>query len=367
MNTLKLDFETSTGTTLLSNTFIDTFLPQANGEFVKIYIYLLRCASGSLPLSVSLIADKFNNTEADVIRAIKYWEKMKLLKLEFNGLELSHITFLDISCDIKNTSENIASDTALQKAADIKNDDGFNNLASGTKKPANGRIPSYSADKINEFKSNAEISELLFVTSAYLGKTLSATEMNAILYFYEELKFPTDLIEYLVEYCVSKGSKSIHYIQTVAFAWADENITTKAQAVSATNTYNKNVFTVFNEFKIKGRSPIQSETDYINKWVNDYSFTLDIVKEACRRTVLQTSKADFRYCDSILTKWHEANVHHLSDINKLDEEHKKNNIQKSADKNQKNTSATASKNKFNNFQQRSYDYNQLEKELLNIQ
>ncbi len=385
MENLTFNFETKIGATMLSNIFIDTFLPQANGEFVKIYIYLLRCASGNMPLSVSRIADIFNNTEADVIRALKYWEKMNILKLDFNGSQLVNVTFLDFPEVNNGAAENVIRVTSHildESAVTVSTVTETSTLSSAefavsnatvpapaSSKLVNGKIPAYSTAQLKSFKEKDEIAELLFVVSTYLEKTLSATEMNAILFFYDELKFPANLIEYLIEYCVSKGSKSIHYIQKVALAWADEGISTREQAMSATNTYNKNVFAVFNEFKIKGRSPIKSEVDYINKWVNDYAFTLDIVKEACQRTVLQTSKPDFRYCDGILTGWYNNKVHHLSDIEQLDTAFKKKKIEEKAIAANNRTAYTNSvnKNKFNNFQQRTYDYGKLEKELLHIQ
>ena len=82
------------------------------------------------------------------------------------------------------------------------------------------------ADKLSELNSNDDFSMLLFVIQTYLGKTLSQPETNAIVYFYDTLHFSADLIEYLFEYCVSKGKTSIRYIEKVALAWADEGIST---------------------------------------------------------------------------------------------------------------------------------------------
>ena len=70
--------------TILSNTFIDNYMPEANGEFVKVYIYLLRALS-SAPVSFSLeqMADRLLCTERDILRALKYWAKQQLLTLDF--------------------------------------------------------------------------------------------------------------------------------------------------------------------------------------------------------------------------------------------------------------------------------------------
>ena len=64
--------------TVLTNNFIDNYMPEANGEFVKVYIYLLRLLSdASVPFSLEQMADHFFCTERDIVRALKYWEKSK--------------------------------------------------------------------------------------------------------------------------------------------------------------------------------------------------------------------------------------------------------------------------------------------------
>ncbi|MCA5963215.1 hypothetical protein LC724_26310 [Blautia sp. RD014234] len=72
--------------TFVSNYFLDTYMPQANGEFVKIYLWLLRSASVSgTALELSSIADIFNCTENDVLRALKYWKNTGVLDVTFDG------------------------------------------------------------------------------------------------------------------------------------------------------------------------------------------------------------------------------------------------------------------------------------------
>ena len=78
---MKLHLSSSGGVTLIENIFIDQYMPKANGEFVKLYLYLLRCADTERELTLSSIADVFDHTEKDVKRALAYWEKLKLLKL----------------------------------------------------------------------------------------------------------------------------------------------------------------------------------------------------------------------------------------------------------------------------------------------
>lgn len=56
----------------------------------------------------------------------------------------------------------------------------------------------WSADRKKELSSQEEVKQLLYIAEQYLAKQLSSTEVNHILYFYDELHFSSDLIEYLI-------------------------------------------------------------------------------------------------------------------------------------------------------------------------
>ena len=73
-----------TDSTVISNRFIDEYMKAANDAQLKIYLYLLRMMSASRATSISDIADIFNYTEKDVMRALKYWEKNQLLTLDLD-------------------------------------------------------------------------------------------------------------------------------------------------------------------------------------------------------------------------------------------------------------------------------------------
>ena len=169
-----------------------------------------------------------------------------------------------------------------------------------------------------------------------------------------------DLIEYLIESCVENRHKSMHYIQKVAISWVENGIETISQAKEQAAAYSRNCYTVLNAFGIKNRGPASSELEYINKWADTYGFSADIIQEACRRTISATHQPSFEYADSILTKWYECNIHHLTDINALDHEFQK-------ERSLHRSPATKPKNvtrNLNNFERRSYDMDSLEEQLL---
>lgn len=354
--TLHSDRETSA--TSVSNIFIDEYMSDANGEFVKIYLYLLRLMNApDASFSISSIADKFEHTEKDIKRALSYWERMNLLRLEYDEKQnLSGVCLLDIAS--KDSDKALAvSETSSALAQDA--------VESSPEVPAVKREPSkkrnYSADDIKNFRQNESVAELFFITERYLNRTLSATDINTILYLYDVLGFSTDLIEYLIEYCVSKGHTSIRYIEKVALGWADSNIATVADAKQAASIHSQSYFMVMKALGISGRNLVPSETAFIEKWTAEYGFTRELIEEACKRTIQAIHQPSFEYTDSILSNWHKKQIKTLSDIARLDAEYQSQKKRSSANV---SSAGAPSRNKFNNFTQRSYDYDQLEKMLL---
>ncbi len=333
--------------TIVSNQFLDEYLKDANDAQIKIYLHLLRCINGNLPVSVSLIADCFNYTEKDVVRALKYWEKHNLISLEFNSSkQLTSIELLPLK----------KKKQALQPSA-----------ANVFTLPAK---PSYSLDELTVFKNRPDISQLLFIAEQYLGKTLRPDELKSFLYMHESLGFSADLIEYLIEYCVNNKKKSIRYIESVANSWASSSIHSVEEAKARTMIVSKDVYAVFKALGINtNRAPIDHEISYVHKWTNSYGFDMDIITEACRRTIMTTHTPSFEYTDSILSKWNDAKVRHFSDIAKLDElfQNEKNSVQNITRVKPTGSSikkSTITPDKFNNFSQRTYNYSELEQEII---
>lgn len=335
--------------TLLSNTFIDFYMPEANGEFVKVYIYLLRSLSQA-PVSFSLaqMADRLLCTERDILRALKYWAKQGLLSLDFTDNKKL--------CGIALLAPAVPSGTQETPSSSPEQPVDGDNLSSPQP---------LTPERVSQLKQNEDIVQLLYIAEQYLGKTLSATEMQKILFFYDGLGLSADLIEYLIEYCVSRNHKSIRYIETVATAWAQEGITSVEEAKKSSSRYNKEYFSILKALGITNRNPVETEITLMDTWLKTYGFSIDIIQEACNRTVLQTGQASFQYADKILEGWKKKEVRNLEDIRSLDDQHKKRSQSSRKTAATRQTQGSASGNRFNNFQQREYNFDEYEKHLLN--
>ena len=204
--------------TVLENEFIDHYMLKANGEYVKVYLLVLRhLGESSGKLSISEMADVLEYTEKDVLRALKYWKKQGILDYSEAYSESSH-------------------------------EDSRDSIPKEAPSPS-GRLCAVLPEMTRTLKS------CCLWPSSYLGKTLSATDVDTITYFFDSLEMSADLIEYLIEYCVENGHKSMHYIRAVALSWDSQNIRTVEEAKANTVQYHKNYYSVLKAYGIGGRLP----------------------------------------------------------------------------------------------------------------
>ncbi|MBQ2115108.1 MAG: DnaD domain protein [Lachnospiraceae bacterium] len=382
--------------TAISNIFIDEYMSEANDAQLKIYLFLTRMMSANMPTCVADIADKFNYTEKDVLRALIYWESKNLLSLEFDAADnLTRIEILSLENSYnamprQTTPQRITPVLSFVRPAGMQNNMRRNSMMMSSGRTADRRInnnmtasvtntpaenvsvsntacasseivkPEYSLDELKNFKSNEEAEQILMITEQYLGRQLGRSDMETILFIYDKLKFSPDLIDYLVQYCVERGKKDLRYIEKVALKWHEQEITTPDEAKLKNAKYDKSVYAIMKALG-KNSNPAPKELEYIEKWTKEYGFLMDVIQEACDKTVMTTDTHRFAYADGILKKWYEAGVHHKSDIPVVDAAFKK--INNATPKTITSTTSTP-RNKFNSFTQNTYDFDQLEKTLL---
>lgn len=386
MDTITITTKNKETYSAVSDFFIDYYMTDANGEFVKIYLYLVRLLHSGNAVTVAGIADHFNLTEKDICRAVKYWIKQGVLQLEYTkDKKLTGITLLplspkeedaeddmleslfsaDASGESNTTADNNDTTGSQTKASasmtaatqDIRSSGNNTSMqptdvASSIADPATEQIsqsavpkkitykPSFVASK----KEDEDFGNLLYQTETYFGKPLTQSDIHSLLYIYEELAFSPELLEYLVEYCVSINKKSCRYIEAVAIEWYKNGIVSVEDAKVASKNYNSIYVAVLKQLGIPRRVPTPTETAFIDTWYNTYSFNKNIIMEACKRAITaRPHSANFNYVNGILESWHKQNVHKLSDIEELDRKW-------AAEKKKKSTSNKTSSNQFNNYQ-----------------
>ena len=372
MDTITITTQNKETYSAVSDFFIDYYMTEANGEFVKIYLYLVRLLHSGNAITVAGIADHFNLTEKDICRAVKYWIKQGVLQLEYTkDKKLTGITLLPLSPKEEDTEddtlESLLSPAALEEPAashtarqntdatatmaattqDVPDNTSHAAMDAETEQISQSAVPkkvTYKPSFVASKKEDEDFGNLLYQTETYFGKPLTQSDIHSLLYIYEELSFSPELLEYLVEYCVSINKKSCRYIEAVAIEWYKNGIVSVEDAKVASKNYNSIYVAVLKQLGIPRRVPTPTETAFIDTWYNTYSFNKNIIMEACKRAITaRPHSANFNYVNGILESWHKQNVHKLSDIDELDRKW-------AAEKKKKSTSGKSSSNQFNNYQ-----------------
>ncbi len=373
--------------TYIPNAFIDTYMPEANGSFVKVYLYLLRQMGTVTPvLTIEMMADMLSNTEADILRALRYWKKQGLLEIEEKDGEITHLCLLPLESspsvsepfpgpvsvphvsgaalsEFSASTEQTASENTPSEPAGIVPAAAEPSPARSASTPAVTReLPprqNYTPLMAEALKKDLEINSCLNSVESLLGTTMSDAHMQLILYLMSDLGFSRELILTLYETALARDKRSSRYIEAIALDWAKKGIRTPEEAMEETHQFHGTYKVVATALGIK-RPLAPAERAIIDRFA-EFHFTDDILAEACNRTVLQSGDTNLNYTASILADWHKKGVKTLDDIKECDKSfHRK----KQAEGKKKDTGR---KNQFQNFPQRAYsqsDYDNLEKQLL---
>lgn len=381
MKTIAITSENGETFSSVSNFFIDYYMTQANGEFVKIYLYMVRLLEAGYSISIQDIADHFQCTQKDICRAIRYWVDRNLLRLEYNqknelmGITVMHLvppeqpeeseanSGLDLlhnptpASKVYPLPQTRRTRTGLEEAILEEATDDLQETPDSQESSDLPKVPvkkTYSNTQLNALGRDKEMESILYQFEMYCGHTPTPSEFQTLLYIYEQLHFPSELLEYLIEYCASLEHTSHRYMEKVAIDWYSRDIHTARQAKQETAAYHALNTAISKELGLS-RVLTPTELRYINTWKNDYAFQQDIIIEACQRASAD-NKISFRYINGILTSWHDSKVQTLEDVKQLDRQHqaqKKNTARQPGTRKVQNLP-------FNDFKQREYDNHELE-------
>ena len=291
----------------IAEAFITEYMPEANGNFVKIYLLGLSQCMLDKPMTRSEMADKLQILESDVVRAWNFWADKKVVKFDGENVE-----FLDL-----NAKNNV-------QILDTK--------------------PVYYPEEISAcMAANAELSGMFQIVEKILQKPFSSTDLVVVYSLYDYYRIPLDVIPMLVTFCMKNGKKSMRQVEKTAAKWVEKGIDSVEAAenyLKKAEEYGKAIEKLKRALGVTERKFSPTEIKYINGWLYDMKLPFEKIMKAYDICASNTGKLSVKYMDTVL----------------------KNQLAESGqNKPAKTDKSNAVPTKFTNFDQRKFDYDAFEK------
>lgn len=289
------------GITPVENVFINVYMPQANGDYVKVYLYgLKQCFSkAAVPIDNELLSEELHITEGDVRKAWDYWQQQGILSVHYNDSGRAEVHYFSIPAQLLNPQK-----TAVQNTA---------------------------PDPKPETEQEARVKGMFDKIEEMFKSPLSLTTLSTLSGYLKDYHFEPETVVLLAEYAMNhiagKGTaftqkQTCRYMDRVADGWHDAGVITYEDAevyIAESKTRQKRYYKVLGVLG-QHRSPMRSERKLIDKWFDTYQFKPEIIEAALNRT----SKPNLKYVDGILTRWYQSGITTLEGVEKEGETFRKN-------------------------------------------
>lgn len=291
--------------TPVANVFIDEYLKEANGDFIKVYLLCLRLGHLREASSIEKIAAALNLLQADVAKAFDYWVSSGLMKYTPNGF----VQLLPMK------------ENKIQE---------------------------------HEVYFDGSIKEMFEDVERLTGRPLSSKELSVYMSMIDDFSFSPEVITFLVEYCSSKKKTDFRYIEKVGLAWHDNGIKSIDDAQNYITKHEEkwnNYRAILGFMGIKDNDISKPQEEFLEKWLFKFKFPVDVIQEAIRICTMRINESNFSYIDKILADWSNSGVKNINDIKKTTKKPR--------------GSKKSTTNSFGNYSgQREYDIKELRKQLL---
>ena len=256
--------------TNIPDIFFTGYLPEANGDFIKVYLYLLFLSKYDKDIKINDLCKKLGLSLKVIQDAMKYWEEQGIIVKKNTGYSFNNLQEIEL-----------------------------NNLY----KP---RV-ALSAEQVQKSaESQKRAKTMESINNQYFSGLMPTTWYPDIELWFKKYGFDDEVMMALFNYCFNKSALHKNYIQTVADAWAKNSIKTYSDLdlyYEKQEAVNKIANMITKKLTL-GRQLSQYEYAYVEKWVIDFKFTFDVIEIALRRTTSKVNPS-FDYIDKLLTDWHD--------------------------------------------------------------
>lgn len=281
---------------------VDKHIKLANVLQLKTLLYVLR-HSGEV-LDTASIAKALSKHPDDVCDSLQYWIENGILQKISDDI-IAPATNEKVTKIVDKKSKNVEDNKSIETIKPMKSQ----RTLSRPQKPDTV----FLAKRIKE---SQEIADLMQEAQIVLGKPISTADSATILMLHDTDGLPSSVILMLMQYAADINKNSMRYIEKLGIKWADEEIDTVEKAEAKIRSLDENRKAWKQVVRIMGinyHSPTANETKFSNRWINEWKFSSDMIREAYERCVDNTGKVTMSYINKILDSWNKKDIRNIDE------------------------------------------------------
>lgn len=320
---IKINLGTWNSVFAVPSEVVDNGLKFADGVKLKVLLCVLR--NSGKDLTAEEISACTGVNETDIPEALEYWVSIGILHKDSDKYTPASEDSLssdskDFAVDLSDSKhKQIHKETALE----ISNDVEIQKKRFTVTRP---QKPDYFFTS-QQLAVDEELKILVGEAQSALGKTLSNSDISTLLMLKDTCGLAVDVILMLIQYCVSIDKGNMRAIEKIGVGWADEGINSLEAAdakIRRIKQMNANFSKVSSAFGINNTgSPTKKQLEYSNKWIEDWKFSTEMLREAYERCVDSKGTMKFNYIDGILKRWNSNGIKNLNELAEYEKSPKK--------------------------------------------
>lgn len=328
--------EMDLGDTPIENTFLNDYMPMANGTYVKVYLLGYKYAYDGddlIHLTNQTISKNLDIPMEDVLRAWDFWEEKGIIKKEGTDDVNYRVTFLNL------------------KQLYIKNNFMINNKTNTEKVPR-----ALSQKDLIEANQMPIINQMFNNIDYMMRRQTTPLEKKQVLSWIQDYNMNPDVIEKAFSYGAEvKNKRNIKYIEGIIRNWYDQELTNMESVMEYFKKVDQKYFRyqkVMKSIGLEHKGLTDGDIKLVNKWFDEYGYTMELVLKGCE-AANKVRYPTVNYIDGVINDWHKKGIKKVEDIEVLDRPEDKPSRKQYKTSGKKTISY---KTRFHNFEQRSAKY-----------
>ena len=229
--------------TELPDIFFTEYLSQTNGDYIKVYLYMIFLSKYGKDIKINDLSKKLQLDFKIIQDAIKYWEELGVITKKNTGYIINNLQEIELH--------------KLYKPKVALSQDDLNQSAKNQ----------YHAKAIEN------------INNKFFSGIMSPSWYSDIELWFKKYGFDEEVMIALFSYCYNRSALHRNYIQAVADSWYKNKIKTFNDLDNYYEKQEKLAILCKTICKKLGftRQLTQYEQAYVEKWSVDFGCTIDII------------------------------------------------------------------------------------------